>query len=208
MINLPYETESVCLTITNLNSVALKTWCLTIPLDILTIYSPSIIRNLRIIFIIYCQRNFSWTKQRLQRNFFPWFKYKRYRQWLIQAFTTNTQNSDCLSSISPVWVVMYGVDISQLIRFSRCWTSILHFHSKILKSLQNKWTRVKDITSFKNICKVLQAILWAFIEILWDIVSRIYFWRSLSTGLLEWSNLQTKEGQRRSKFRLVEARKC
>ena len=52
----------LCLTFTNRNSATLYT-CLTTPLDILTIYSPSISLNLRKIFLIYIQWNFSWTKQ-------------------------------------------------------------------------------------------------------------------------------------------------
>ena len=40
--------------------------CSTIPLDILTIFSPSITLNLRNIFLIYIQLNFSWMKKILQ----------------------------------------------------------------------------------------------------------------------------------------------
>ena len=55
----------------------------------------------------------------------------------------------------------------------------------------------------KNIWKVLQVRLWAFVQIWWNIISRIYFWRNLSPGLLQWSSPQTKEGQRHSQVRLV-----
>ena len=55
-----------------------------------------------------------------------------------------------------------------------------------------------------NIWKVHQVIHWAFIQIWWNIVSRICFWRNLSIGLLLWSSLQTTEkGQMRSEFRIV-----
>ena len=44
----------------------------------------------------------------------------------------------------------YGIYISQLVRFARCCTSVLDFHSKISKLLQNCWHRVIDITSFEK----------------------------------------------------------
>ena len=44
----------------------------------------------------------------------------------------------------------------------------------------------------KKIWKVLQVILWAFVQISWNIVPRIYFRMNLSPGLLRWSSLQTK----------------
>ena len=56
------------------------------------------------------------------------------------------------------------------------WISIL----SIFKSLLNYWHRVTYITSFENVKKVIQIILWAFIQIWCNIVSRIYFWRNLS----------------------------
>ena len=37
---------------------------------------------------------------------------------------------------------------------------------------------------------------WAFVQILGKIVSRICFWRNLSTSLLLWPCLQTKEGKK------------
>ena len=36
---------------------------------------------------------------------------------------------------------------------------------------------------------VLQVIFWAFIQIWWNIVSIIYFWRDPSPGLIRWSSL-------------------
>ena len=49
------------------------------------------------------------SKYFIQRNFFPWFKYKRYWQWgsYWSAFTTNAMTSHFLSSISPSLVVMF-----------------------------------------------------------------------------------------------------
>ena len=50
--------------------------------------SPSITLNLRNIFLIYIQQNFSWTKQILQRKkLFPWFKYT------INVFGSDVQSS-------------------------------------------------------------------------------------------------------------------
>ena len=45
--------------------------------------------------------------------------------------------------------------------------------------------------------------LWPFVQIWWNIVSSIYFWRNLWSCPLWRSGLQTEKGQRRSKFRLV-----
>ena len=53
--------------------------CSTIPLDILTIFSPSITLNYRNIFLIYIQLNFSWIKQILQtKKLLFGFKYNSY----------------------------------------------------------------------------------------------------------------------------------
>ena len=41
----------------------------------------------------------------------------------------------------------YGIYISQLVRFARCCTSVLDFHSKNFQILQNCWHRVIDIQS-------------------------------------------------------------
>ena len=54
----------------------------------------------------------------------------------------------CLS-LSEVIIprhLSYGIYISQLVRFARCCTSIL----KMLKSLQNYWQRITDITNFEK----------------------------------------------------------
>ena len=44
----------------------------------------------------------------------------------------------------------YGIYISLLVRFARCCTSVLDFHSKNIQILQNCWHRVIDITSFEK----------------------------------------------------------
>ena len=41
-----------------------------------------------------------------------------------------------------------GVYISQLVRFARCCTNVLDFHTKIFKSLPNYWHRVTNVTRF------------------------------------------------------------
>ena len=46
-------------------------------------------------------------------------------------------------------------------------------------------------------------ILWTSVEIWWYFVPRIFVNRNLLPGLLWWSSLQTKEGQRPTKFLLV-----
>ena len=98
----------------------------------------------------------------------------------------------------------YGVYISQLVRFARCCTSVLDFHSKNLQITSKLLTQsYRYHKLWKNIWKVLPVILWAFIKIGWTIVSRICLWRNLSPGLLRRYSLQTKEGQRCSEFRLV-----
>ena len=68
----------------------------------------------------------------------------------------------------------------------------------ILKSIQNFWHT--DSTSFRNLWVDLYVILAASIQIYNYIVSRICFNRNHSSGLLRWSNLQTKEGQRDIEF--------
>ena len=77
-----------------------------------------------------------------------------------------------------------GVYISQLVRFARCCTSIFDFYRLFKKISSNHFqttdTGLQISQASKNIWKVLQVILWAFYLILWNIVSRICFWRNLS----------------------------
>ena len=107
--------------------------------------------------------------------------------------------SDFLSSISPGLsgdnhrLPWYGNCISQLVRFSRCCTSVLDFHlKKSLNHFQTTYTGFQILEASKNIWKVLQIILWAFIKIWWNIIVwRISFRRNLRYGLLRWSSLQS-----------------
>ena len=66
------------------------------------------------------------------------------------------------------------------------------------------WSCPTLVLASKNIWKVLKIILWTFVEIWWYFVPRIFVKRNLSPGLLWWSSLQTKEGQRHTEFHLVE----
>ena len=127
----------------------------------------------------------------------------------IQAFKTNAMTSDFLSSISPGWVVMFQDSHHTVFTFLS-WFDLLGVVQafcisilKIFKSLPNLHRVTQISQASKIIWKVLQVILWAFIQIWWNIVSRICFWRNLSAGLLRWSSLHTKEDQMRSEFRLV-----
>ena len=63
---------TVCLTFTNIKVMTSRT-CLSIPLDIFTIYSPSKTLNIRNIFLIYIKQNFNCIKQILQtKKILPW----------------------------------------------------------------------------------------------------------------------------------------
>ena len=97
---------------------------------------------------------------------------------------------------------LYSIYISQLVRFAECCTSVL---KKISKLLQNCWHRVgTDVTRFEKHLESSLIILRTSVKILWYFVPRICVKRNLSPGLLRWSNLQTKEGQRHAKFHFVE----
>ena len=109
--------------------------------------------------------------------------------------------SDFLPSFSPCWVVMF-LDSHDMVFTFHSWLDLLGdvlafliSILKIFKSLQKYWFRVTDITNFE---KHLESSSGH-----WTIVSKICFWRNLSTGLQGWSTLSTMEGQRPSEFRLV-----
>ena len=56
---------TLCMTFKSRN--VLTSWmCLAVPLGVLAVFSPSVALNLRNIFLIYIQLNFSWIKQILQ----------------------------------------------------------------------------------------------------------------------------------------------
>ena len=111
-----------------------------IPLDFLTIYSPSITLNLRNIFLIFIQRNFvEQSKYFRQRNFFPFLKIKVIGSAVHTSvydkrddFGFPIANFPWLSGDVPR-LPSYGVYISQLVRFARCCTGFSDFHSKILQ---------------------------------------------------------------------------
>ena len=94
----------------------------------------------------------------------------------------------------------YGIYISQLVRFARCCTSVWMSILKISKLLLNCWYRVIDIISFE---KHLESSLDHTLNFCRNSVifrSNNMCLKELSSGLLRWSSLQTKEGQRHTEF--------
>ena len=86
-------------------------------------------------------------------------------------------------------------------------TDLLSFeHPSVLLScslLQNCWHRIINITSFeKHLESSLDHTRTSF-EIWWYFVPRICVKRNISSALLMWSSVQTKEGQRHTEFHLV-----
>ena len=71
------------------------------------------------------------------------------------------------------------------------WISFLN----LFKLFPKYWPRVTDIKSFEQYLQRSLGHTLSFIQILWNIVSRICFWRNISSGLLRWSSQQTTEGQ-------------
>ena len=165
-----------------------------IPLDICTIYSPSINLNLRNIFLIFTQRIFSWTKQTLQtKNFFPWFKYN--------FFGSNVHNSvydkrddfgfpivsfPCLSgdvdSHRTMFTFLSWLDLLGVILVFGNWD----FHSKTSNHFQTTYLGLQVSQSSKKKLEKSSGHTLSFYpnQIWWNIVSRIYFWRKLLPGLL------------------------
>ena len=140
----------LCLTFTNISSITLLT-CLTTPLDILTIYLPSITLNSRNITLIYIQRNFKWTKQ---------IQCTSHKDISFLDLNIKVIGSDVHTSVYdkrddfgfPIvnfpWLSgdvprlpSYGVYISQLVWFARCCISVLDFNSKNLKLTSKLLTR-------------------------------------------------------------------
>ena len=83
----------------------------------------------------------------------------------IQAFTTKRDdfgfpivNFPWLSGDVPI-LPSYGVYISQLVRFARCYASVSDFHSKNLPTTD---TRLQISQASKIIWKVLQVIILTF----------------------------------------------
>ena len=108
--------------------------------DFIDIYSPSITLNLITIFPIYIQRIFNWTNQIKyfrQRNFFPWLKVLGSD---VHISVYDKRNDFWFPMVNYPWLSgdvprlpTYDFYISQLVRFARCCTSVLDFHSKNLQ---------------------------------------------------------------------------
>ena len=131
-----------------------------------------------------------------ESNFFHGFKY-------IKKYIKIKNCSDILTSIydkrddygCPIvnfpWFSgdvprRYDIYSSRFIRFARCCTGVLDLQSKNLYitskilTQSNRYHKLRN----KNILKVLQVILRAFVENWWNVVSRICFRRNLSPGFL------------------------
>ena len=119
-------------------------------------------------------------------GFFSNKKYDSYKCWTCASWEVMyiDSNSTFLS-----WLDWLGVAPAFRI-------SILKF----FKSIPNYWHRVTDMTSFERYLESCSDHTMTFYL---NFVSRICFGRNLSRRLLRWSSLQTKQGQKRSKFRLV-----
>ena len=126
----------------------------------------------------------------------------------IPAFTTNAMTSDFLSLISSFWVVMFLASHRTVFTFLSLLDlmgvvlAFLISIPKMFKLLQKYWHRGYRYHKLrKTFGKFLRSELLSKFGIY--IVSEICFWRNLSSGILRWSCLQTKEGQMRSKFCLA-----
>ena len=105
------------------------------------------------------------TKYFRYRNIFHWFKYKRCWQWYSYKRLRQTRwlrfpivNFPWLSGDIP-WLQCKGVYISQLVRFARCCTTVLDFHSnnlKITSKLLTKGYKYHKLAS-KNIGKSFRS---------------------------------------------------
>ena len=95
----------------------------------------------------------------------------------------------------------YGIYISQLVRFVRCCTSVLDFHSKNFQITSNFLTEGiwfhKLRKTFGKFFRWYSKLLSKFGSISFqEYLSK----GNLSPGVLRWSSLQTKEGQRHTEF--------
>ena len=133
----------------------------------------------------------------------------------IPTFTTNAKTRIAYSQFSLVEfgcsLTPIGIYISLLVRFARCCTSVLSSLSKnlqITSKLLTEGYKYHNLKQTKIFEKFFRPYSWAFVQICWNIVSRLCFRRFLSSGLLLWSRLQTNEGQRLSEFRHVGLEIC
>ena len=118
--------ETLCLTLTHLNVMTPYTY-LTVPLDILLIYSPSITMNLRNIFLIYIQQNFVDLNTKVNGSDIHTSVYDK-RDDFGFPIVNFPGMSDDLSGLSS-----YCIYILQLVRFAKCFTCVLDFLSKNLQ---------------------------------------------------------------------------
>ena len=149
------------------------------------IFNIDIIEFENIFLIFYIQRNFSLTKQILQtkKTSFLDFKIKVIDYYVHSSiydkrddFGFTIVNFPWLSSDVPR-LLSCGVDISHLVRFARCCTSVLDFHSKNFQITSNLLTHGYRYHKLrKTFGKFYRSyILWAFMQIWWNIVSRLWF---------------------------------
>ena len=124
-----------------------------------------------------------------QSGLFSNKKYDSYKCWTCASWVVMYLDSNSMVFTFLSWLDCLGVAPTFPI-------SILKF----FKSITNYWHRVTDMTSFE---KYLESCSDHTMTFYLNFVSRICFGRNLSRRLLQWSSLQTKEGQIRSKFRLV-----
>ena len=170
--------------------------------DIFTIDNPEFEKHILYIYATKFQWNNLKANTSDKETYFFDLDIKALAMTFILALTTNAMTSDFLSSISLGWVVIFLDSYRAVFTFLSLLDLlgvVLGFLISILKifnSLQNFVTGLHISEASKYIWKVLQVILWAFIQIWRNIVSKIYFWRNLPTGLLLWSSLQIEEGIR------------
>ena len=105
----------------------------------------------------------------------------------IPAFKTSEITSDFLSLISHGWVVtltfqdtLYSIYISQLVRFARCCTSVLDFHSK---TLQNTSKLLTQGYRYHKLRKTFGKFFRSYSELL-SKFGDISFQENLSKGIL------------------------
>ena len=149
----------------------------------------------RNIFPIYIYQNISLTKKILQtkKTFLLGLKYRNYWQWRPYQHLRQAKWLWISYRIFSLveWWCSYDTYISQLVRFAKCCTSIL----EIFKSLLNFWHRVTDITSFEKHFESYSVDTVIFCPNLVKYRFEKMFRRNLKPSLLQWSSLQTKEGQ-------------
>ena len=109
----------------------------------------------------------------------------------IPEITTNTMTSDFLMLISHCWVVTlvprirsYGIYISQLVRFARCCTSVLNFHSKNLQITSKLLTQVYR---YHKLRKIFGKFFRSYSELL-SKFGDISFQEYVSKGILSRSS--------------------